>query len=477
MTPEEPRHDRLHTVTITCPDDPQEWRDKARRLAAAEIPPGMIRWTETDETATDLFGTYCETTDIPPARRTVRASRAFLHLAGSVLLHRDRARFPALYRLLWRLQGAPHLMENRGDPDVHRLMIMAGQVRRDIHKMRAFVRFRHIGTPDGEERYIAWFEPDHHIVRANSSFFINRFASQNWSILTPDLCLHWNGTELSETAGARKSDAPAEDATEELWQRYYASIFNPARLKISMMVREMPRRYWKNLPEARLIPELIAGAQAREAAMVETGADPFPGPPPETLQEIAAGIATCRACPIGCNGTAAVAGQGPEKARLLIVDEQPGEAELSQGSPQTGHAAQIRSRLFPHSRITYAIKHFKFTQNGNFRLPKPADARETDICRRWLNAERRIIRPDIILALGPRAGRAILGRTPSLERERGQFIPLPDGSRLILTAHPASFNALSPESRQKAEEKLQNDLDLIPQDCLQPAPEPGLSAE
>ena len=80
----------------------------------------------------------------------------------------------------------------------------------------------------------------------------------NWSILTPDRCAHWDGKELSFTEGVPKSEAPADDAVESLWQKYYASIFNPARVKIHAMQAEMPKRYWKNLPEAQLIPAAFA---------------------------------------------------------------------------------------------------------------------------------------------------------------------------------------------------------------------------
>ena len=89
-----------------------------------------------------------------------------------------------------------------------------------------------------------------------------------WSILTPELSVHWDGETLSEGPGAAKADAPAGDPTEEVWKTYYASIFNPARVKIGAMLKEMPRKYWKNMPETALVGELIKSAQARETGMV-----------------------------------------------------------------------------------------------------------------------------------------------------------------------------------------------------------------
>ncbi|MGC4251211.1 MAG: UdgX family uracil-DNA binding protein [Sphingobium sp.] len=454
-------------ILIDRPDDFEAWRGKARTMAAGGIPPERIIWTLAAEGAGDLFGADDARAASPPPRRAVRASKAFLRLAGKVVLHRDRERFALLYRLLWRLQDDAPLMEKTSDPDVRRLSVMAGHIRRDMHKMRAFLRFRTVTEADGGERYVAWFEPDHHIVRANADFFLNRFASQHWSILTPDLCLHWDGIALTEAPGADRRDAPAEDAAEHLWQRYYASIFNPARLKVAAMVKEMPRRYWKNLPEARLIPGLIAGAQAREAAMVEKGSVPLDRRPPASLEDIAQGIAACRQCAIGCNGTRAVAGEGPAKARLLIVGEQPGDCEEREGRPFTGPAGQLLNRHLEQAgldralvRITNAVKHFKFERRGKRRIHQNPTAGEVDRCRWWLDAERRLVQPDVILALGANAGRAISGRTPSIGKERGKVGILPDGSRFLLTMHPSYLLRLGADAAKDAEGRFRDDLML-----------------
>lgn len=456
----------LHRLVISRPDDFDAWREQARMMVAARILPERIVWSLASQGEPDLFGApIMHACASPPTRHPVRANKAFLRLAGSVVLHNDPERFALLYRLLWRLQDDFHLMEKTVDRDVHRLTVMAGHVRRDIHKMRAFVRFRAIVEPEGVERYVAWFEPDHHILRANADFFLDRFASQRWSILTPDLCLHWNGESLTETPGANRKDAPTEDAAEDLWQRYYTSIFNPARLKVSMMVKEMPRRYWKNLPEARLIPELIAGAQAREAAMVARGGNMFPDAPPATLEEIARGISACRRCAIGCNGTRAVPGEGPEQARLMIVGEQPGDHEEREGRPFVGPAGQLLDEHLERAgldrsliRVTNAVKHFKYEQRGKRRIHQNPTAGEIDHCRWWLGAERRLVKPDIILALGASAGRALMGRTPSIARERGRVFPLPDGTGLRLTVHPSFLLRLDGEARMREQERFQHDL-------------------
>src|SRR5205085_7476172 len=115
-------------------------------------------------------------------------------------------RFALLYSLLWRLQRQPKLMDDRADREVRRIEDLARSVRRDTHKMRAFVRFRLVGQPDGAEHYVAWFEPEHHILRANAGFFVRRFANMRWSILTPKGSLLWDGETLTEGPPAQRSE-------------------------------------------------------------------------------------------------------------------------------------------------------------------------------------------------------------------------------------------------------------------------------
>ena len=93
-----------------------------------------------------------------------------------------------------------------------------------------------------------------------------------WAILTPDASVRWDGQQLHTGPGAQRSDAPPPDAGEALWLTYYRHIFNPARLKLTMMKKEMPTRYWHNLPEAALITELAQTAHERSAKMVEAEA-------------------------------------------------------------------------------------------------------------------------------------------------------------------------------------------------------------
>src|SRR5262249_28808114 len=165
----------------------------------------------------------------------------FVEIAKAAILHCDGERFALLYRLLWRLVGNHDLLDVATDADVARISAMARAVHRDEHKMHAFVRFREVGR-ERDARYIAWFEPEHHIVELAAPFFVRRFADMPWSILTPELCAHWDGLAVCFTEGVAKSEAPTEDRLEGLWRRYYASIFHPARLKGKAMTTGKPER-------------------------------------------------------------------------------------------------------------------------------------------------------------------------------------------------------------------------------------------
>lgn len=457
------------TFLVTMPeaDDFDFWRDKARVLVQCGIPPGQVEWAEPDGPGS-LFGVGGDRLPEPSASSPmVRASREFVELARHAICHSDPARFGLLYRLLWRMQGAPKLMDDHADPDVRRLHDLAKAVRRDIHKMRAFVRFRQVDDGEGHEHYVAWFEPEHHVLRANAGFFARRFANMRWSILSPRGSLHWNGETLAEGPPAQRSDAPDGDPAEDLWRKYYASIFNPARLKVGTMLKEMPRKYWHNMPETALIPELVSGARARENAMIRAGTIEE-GERPASLKAIGEAIHACRRCPIGLLDNRAVMGEGPRTATLMIVGEQPGDQEDLQGRPFVGPAGQVLDRHLERAGIdrqevylTNAVKHFKYVQRGKRRLHQSPTAKEIDICRWWNEAERAVVKPKLVLALGASAARGLLGKTTSIAQARGHPHRLEDGSELWVTAHPSYLLRLEGEAKDEQERMFAADLAAV----------------
>lgn len=461
------RHHEAHdyyTVTMPAPDDFTFWRERARVLVQCGIPPERTAWVEPGGSG-DLFSDGGEGVPTPLLNAPQpRASKRFLQLAKNAVLHSDPERFALLYRLLWRHQTNPRMMEDKADNDVRRIEELDKNVRRDSHKMHAFVRFRLVEAEGNEDHYVAWFEPDHHILRANAGFFRRRFANMKWSILTPRGCLHWDGETMREGPPAQRSDAPDGDPTEDLWRKYYASTFNPARLKVSAMMSEMPKKYWKNLPEASLIPDLIAGAQARERTMVAAG-EMEEEAQPDTLAAIGQAITACQRCPIGGLNTHAVMGEGSLDASLMIVGEQPGDQEEEQGRPFVGPAGQLLDVHLDRAGIdrgaayvTNAVKHFKFVPRGKRRLHQSPTAKEIDTCRWWIESERALVKPKLVLALGASAARGMLGKTVSISRARGKPHMLDDGSELWITVHPSYLLRLDGDAREEQTRLFAADL-------------------
>jgi probable DNA metabolism protein len=251
----------------------QAWRERARELLALNVPPEEVLWSDAREPA--LFATDAVS---PPHGAVLNVPRVFHEMARSVSAHGNVRRWSVLYSVLWRLTigGERHLLSVATDRDVCQLQQWSKAIRRDIHKMHAFVRFRLVGKDEatGREQFVAWFEPEHRIVQLAAPFFEKRFAGMDWSILTPYECAHWDGRVLHFTPGLPRNAAPDEDALDDMWRTYYRSIFNPARLKVRAMQSEMPKKYWKNLPEAQLIAGLIAESDERVEEMLATRARP-----------------------------------------------------------------------------------------------------------------------------------------------------------------------------------------------------------
>ena len=460
----------MRSVVLSHEVDWGAWRAAARALALADVAPDDVVWSVRN--VEDLFAEPEPEPETAAPVGTFTVPRALVTLAETVIQARDPERFALLYRLIWRAhRGEKHLLELTTDPEVQRVQRLAQAIRRDTHKMQAFVRFREVVEPEGT-RYVSWFEPDHYIVEANAAFFVRRFATMSWSILTPYRSAHWDGETLRFDVGASPADVPDDDRLEAYWRAYYSSIFNPARLKIGAMRSEMPQKYWRNLPEAAAIPELIRAASGRVDAMVEQPvfSDPRPArvvtpamaPIGSPLQEAAREAADCRRCALWEPATQVVFGEGSPNARIMMVGEQPGDQEDLAGRPFVGPAGQLLDRAMVEAGldrqivyVTNAVKHFKFVPRGKRRIHEKPGVGEINACRFWLDLERAQVKPALTVMLGATAARAVLGRVVTISRERGQPMPLPDGhggnTTGFVTVHPSYLLRL-PDEDAKARE-------------------------
>ena len=462
-----------HRVTLNAPDDFESWRDAARNLAEAGVPEWAVLWQVEGE-AGDLFGSEAPQAVAP----SFPVPRTFVELARDVVCHSDPERFALLYAMLLRLKSDRQALDNEADPLVRRLQDLAKAVRRDIHKMHAFVRFREL---DG--RFVAFFEPEHHIVRRAASFFVNRFTNMRWSILTPEISIHWDGEKLSEGSGATRADAPSGDPLEETWRTYYASIFNPARLKIGAMLKEMPKKYWRNMPETSLVQPLIAGARQREIDMIDASvikeglahaleAERHIQPGGNlhaSWEALMKEARKCTRCDLYKHATQTVFGEGPLDASIMFVGEQPGDQEDIAGRPFVGPAGSVFDAALEKAGIdrstvyvTNAVKHFKFVQKGKKRIHSKPGAGEIEACRWWIAHERELIRPPVTVALGATAARSLIGKTVTISKVRGEPLALEDGSECWVTVHPSSLLRMpDPDARHEARALFERDLKLI----------------
>jgi DNA polymerase len=454
----------MHRVDLSREDAFEEFRDAARALIGAGVTPADVIW---HVGAGDLLGGD----PLPHAPAAFSVPAGYVRLAEAVACHNDPERFALLYDLLWRItHGERELLAIASDPLVHRLTRMEKSVRRDMHKMTAFLRFRQV-IDEGAELYVAWFEPEHHILHRVADFFVGRFAAMRWSILTPQGALHWDGKELTFSAGVSRTDAPAADALEDWWRTYYRATFNPARANLDAMRAEMPKKYWRNMPEAELIPGLLAEAEGRTRDMVAS---------PPTAPRAAKGIDMrkhendeaelrsltaarkaaehCERCPLYKNATQTVFGEGPAHASVVFVGEQPGDQEDLAGKPFVGPAGQLFDRALEDAGIdrarvyvTNAVKHFKFEPRGKRRIHKKPNNNEIEACRWWLDNELHLLKPQLTVALGATAARALTGRDTTISRSRGRLIPLRDGIEGFITVHP-SFLLRLPDAASKERE-------------------------
>jgi DNA polymerase len=458
-----------HRVTLAAADDFDGWRGAARDLAEAGVPARAVVW-EVGDGEPQLFGVEADRS----RAAAFPVPREFIELARDVVCHSDPERFSLLYDMLVRLKKNRFALADEADPLVRRLERLAKQVRRDIHKMHAFVRFREI-EENGAPLFVAYFEPGHHVVRRAASFFVNRFANMRWAILTPKLSIRWDREVLSEGPPATRGDAPLEDALEETWRTYYASTFNPARLKVRAMLKEMPKKYWRNMPEASLVQPLIAGARNRELEMIDRSVAKEglahaleaerviqPGGNLRSSWEaLLKDARKCTRCDLYKPATQTVFGEGPLGASIMFVGEQPGDQEDLAGRPFVGPAGQLFDAALEKAGIdrsavyvTNAVKHFKFVQRGKRRIHNKPDGGEIEACRWWLSHERELIRPPVTVALGATAARALLEKAVTISRVRGAPVKLADGGECWVTVHPSFLLRIPEEDRRQEERAL-----------------------
>ena len=261
-----------------------------------------------------------------------------------------------LYALLWRLRTNRAAMEDRADPLLRRVDRLAKEVRRDIHKMHAFVRFREVEQPDGSTRFIAFFEPEHHIVRHTAGFFVRRFSNMRWSILTPELSIHWDGETLDGRAWrgprrcARRRSARRD--VEDLLRVHLQSRAAEGRRDAQGDAEEILAQHAGDFARSALDrersrpgtgddrPSSRAKSGLKNALEAERRVEPG-GNLRASWDALIKEARGCTRCDLYKHATQTVFGEGPLDATIMFVGEQPGDQEDFAGRPFVGPAGQV----------------------------------------------------------------------------------------------------------------------------------------
>lgn len=456
------------------------WRDAARVLLAAQVPPHAIQWVMADQ-AGDLLSAAAAPTDLfeaapapiamapaPPSSATttaspVRISRQLMDMLQKAACCRMDDRWAFLYRIVWRWQQGEQVVLSAADEDGSRLHAMCKAVKREEHDMHAYIRFRERDEAAGPPRFVAWFEPSHDVLPQVAQHFAARMGKISWLIATPDASVMWDGVDLHFAGPLLKSEAELDDAGEALWLTYYRSIFNPARLNDKLMKSHIPSRFWKNLPEGQVVPEMVtrAAAGVRRTGQTESVGQRHGTTitiTPEKAQpqrEAPTSLDQCRRCELWEHATQAVDGIGPKDARIMLVGEQPGDQEDLQGKPFVGPAGQLLNQVMDEAGVdrraiylTNAVKHFKWEPRGKRRLHKTPAQKEIEACSFWLDKELAEVKPDVIVALGSTALKSVLG-TGHVTLKDTLGTPIAHQGRWVVTVYHPSYVLRVPDEASK----------------------------
>lgn len=433
-----------------------DWRDKARGLLAGKVHFDQVSWASSGFS----FGGEFET---PAPSNDLRIPKEFLKDAQVVAAFRDDSTWDLLYRISFRLLYEDRkLLENPLDSDTQEFQRRGKLVSRDMHKMKAFVRFREIEVGE-ETHYLAWYRPDHKILRLVAPFFKDRFNGMNFTIMTEDETVTWDKKSLTFSSGVLRNTLPPDEA-EDLWKTYYASVFNPARVKETMMKKEMPVRYWSTMPETELVSGLMREAPERLERFYDSQRENIRTTFP-SLAELSESLKNCRACGICPAATAPVPGEGPSPAKIMIVGEQPGDEEDKVGRPFRGPSGELFDEVLRRSGfrredlyVTNAVKGFKHVIVGSFRKHRTALSPEISTCKPWLKEEMRLVQPELVICLGRTAAQAVLGKLVKLEDVRGKVFEIGEGRRAVVLPHPASILRAPEEEKSGLVERYVEDF-------------------
>ena len=441
----------------------EDWRVAARSAYHQGLHPEETSWHDGRDAQASLFDD--EPLIEEPNKESVkrlRINQDFLLLLKKLAAVSHPERWDFLYRLLWRVaHESTEILEDPLDPDAAIVRGWLKELHRDSHKMKAFLRFR----KRGENFYTARYEPQHYVLENLQDFFCGRFASMDFEIKTPHEKLSWISGKKSYARHKEPWQGIEDDSLDELWLTYYKNTYNPARMNMKATLAEMPKKLWKNMPETKLIPELLEGSEAAVQKMLDEApaAPSFDPGKVERLEELPSLLEVCRGCELSHGFGSTVAGVGPATASIVIVGEQPGDQEEKAGTPFIGPAGQLldqalqeiglnRNELY----LTNAVKHFRHQRSASGRIHKRPAQSSVHACRPFLLTELRLVRPKVVICLGLTALRSFFGGLARLDQPVTSLDISGTSINFIASCHPAAvLRAEQPKAQQLFEQLSQ----------------------
>ncbi|MGY6770671.1 UdgX family uracil-DNA binding protein [Komagataeibacter sp. NFXK3] len=394
------------TVTLAHEADFAGWRAATRSLAGRHIPPADIAW----QVAPRPESAALPAPDPAAARFTV--PRAVMDLAAIMVQSALPERFVLAYTLVYdHVMGLP-----TGEDMAARMAGAKEDVLAQTRHLRDEIR-QALCRHNAAAPYQGHVETTSHVPESNARFLTLQLSFAPWQLDMPDRTLRWTGHE---------------------------------------MLREAPGQAPQPLDPTGLPPPALPMVPDLDIARITS------------LRAVALAAKTCLVCPMAAHATQTVFGEGRESARMMFVGEQPGDIEDRAGRPFVGPAGQLFDRALHEAGIgrddtyvTNTVKHFKFRRTPTRRIHEKAGPAEIAACAPWLAAERRIIRPAVVVMLGVTAASALLGRAVTISRERSRIIAMEDGSDGLVTVHPSYLLRLPDEAARAREyDRFVNDLRL-----------------
>ncbi|MBE7729349.1 UdgX family uracil-DNA binding protein [Komagataeibacter sp. FXV3] len=381
------------TITLGHPIDFARWRSATRALVGQHVPPGDITWHVAPSGPPDTP---------EPASPPFRIPRETMQLAADVLQSMLPDRFTLAYHLIYAHATGTEIPP----PELARMEDVAQAVRAETVHLRHDL-FTLMQRGDGHDAWNATLDAATHAPECNARFMTFQLSLAPWRLALPGRRMEWTGEKLLY---GQDGTAPAPIA--------FGSLPPPA----------MPLVNGLDISRITALPAVALAAR------------------------------TCRICPMARHATQTVFGEGRSDARMMFVGEQPGDKEDLAGRPFVGPAGQLFDRALLEAGIarddtyvTNTVKHFKFRPRGTRRIHEKAGPEEIASCAPWLAAERRIIRPHVLVMLGATAASALLGRPVTIGRERSRAITLADGTTGVVTVHP-SFLLRVPDEAARVRE-------------------------